>query len=178
MVLFLPLFQQSKNLGSGKYGLVMAFFTGGMFLAMAAMSLVKIPARKRMPIFMAASFLMAIFFAVFALSDNFVVMSLLIFGGGFSMALVNVFVNSTIQLTVPQEIRGKVFSLISMVCMSLTPFAMAIGGVLGEIFPLRAVIFTCFVVLLAGFVPCCLIKSLKKFINFDPEKDVLEEIME
>ena len=177
MILFLPLFQQSESLGAGRYGLVMAFQTGGMFVAMAIISLIKIPAQKRMTIFMAAAMLMEVFFAGFGLAENYVAMSLLIFGGGFCMAIVNVFIHSTIQLTVPQEIRGKVFSLITMVCMSLTPFAMAIGGALGEVFPLRHVIVVCFVALFIGFIPCVFIKSLWKFVNFDPEKQTLEDIM-
>jgi MFS transporter, DHA3 family, macrolide efflux protein len=177
MVLYLPLFQQTQSLGAGKYGIAMAFMTGGMFIAMAITSLIKIPSRNRMNIFMAASISMTVFFAAFGISKAFFLMAALIFGGGFCIAIVNVFVNSTIQLTVPQEIRGKVFSLITMVCMSLTPFAMAIGGVLGEIFPLRHIIFTCFVILFLSFIPCIFIKPLKRFVNFDPEKETLEDIM-
>lgn len=177
MVLFLPLFQKTESLGPGKYGVVMSFFTGGMFVAMAITSLIKIPPNKRMTIFMFGAMFMTIFFGLFALTDIFVLMAALIFGGGFCMAIVNVFVNSTIQLTVPQEIRGKVFSLISMVCMSLTPFAMAIGGALGEWFPLRSIIFTCFVILFFGFIPLVFVKTFKRFVNFNPEKETLEDIM-
>jgi DHA3 family macrolide efflux protein-like MFS transporter len=177
IVLYLPLFQRTQSLGSGKYGVAMAFMTGGMFIAMAMTSLIKIPPKNRMILFMSASILMTVFFAAFGISENFSVMSALIFGGGFCIAIVNVFVQSTIQLTVPQELRGKVFSLITMVCMSLTPFAMAIGGVLGEIFPLRHIVFACFVILFLGFLPCAFIKSLKRFVNFDPEKETIEDIM-
>jgi MFS transporter, DHA3 family, macrolide efflux protein len=177
MVLFLPLFQQTESLGPGKYGLVMAFFTGGMFISMVVTSIIKIPSYKRMTIFMIGTFLMTIFFGVFALSSTFSLMAAMVFGGGFCMAIVNVFVHSTIQLTVPQEIRGKVFSLISMVCMSLTPFAMAIGGALGELFPLRSIIFTCFAILFIGFIPLGFVKSFKRFVNFNPEKETLEDIM-
>lgn len=177
MVLYLPLFQQTESLGAGRYGIVMAFMTGGMFIAMAITSLIKIPSGKRMAIFISASLMMTVFFTGFGLSETFAVMAVLIFGGGFCIAIVNVFVNSTIQLTVPQEIRGKVFSLITVVCMSLTPFAMAIGGVLGEIFPFRHIIITCFILLFIGFVPCVFIKPLKRFVNFDPETETLEDIM-
>ena len=177
MVLFLPLFQQSANLGAEKYGVVMAFMSGGMFISMAVISLIKIPSNIRMGIFMTASLLLAIFFAAFALVGAFPIMCLFLFGGGFCMAIVNVFIHSTIQLTVPQEIRGKVFSLITTVCMSLSPFAMAIGGALGEIFPIRYVIFACFTALLLGFIPCAFITSLRRFVNFDPDKETLEDIM-
>jgi MFS family permease len=178
MVLFLPLFQRTGSLGASRYGIAMAFFTGGMFVAMAMTSMLKIPPQKRMAIFITASLMMTVFFAVFSLSQSFMLMSALMFGGGFCIAVINVFVNSTVQMTVPQEIRGKVFSLITMVCMSLTPFAMALGGVLGEIFPLRLVIFVCFALLFIAFLPCIFIKPLGRFVNFDPKTETLEDIMQ
>ncbi len=177
MVLYLPLFQRTQSLGAGKYGIAMAFMTGGMFISMAITSMLKIPSGKRMTIFITASFLMAGFFTAFGITEVFVVMAAFMFGGGFCLAIVNVFVYSTVQLTVPQEIRGKVFALITTVCMSLTPFAMAIGGALGEVFPLRHVIVTCCAIMFVGFIPCIFIKPLKRFVNFDPEKETLEDIM-
>jgi hypothetical protein len=57
------------------------------------------------------------------------------------------------------------------------PFGMAFGGILGEYFPLRAVMFTCFMLVLLFFLPFSVIKSFKRFINFDPEKQTLQDIV-
>lgn len=177
IVLFLPLYQMDPDLGPGKFGITSAFFTGGMFVAMALMSMIKIPATRRYPIFFVSIVASLASFALFGLTHNFILMTALQFIGGLFLATTNVFVQTTIQLTVPPEMRGKVFSLVGMVCTSLTPFAMALGGVLGEYFPLRSIIFVCFAVQIVLFLPLMGIKSFKKFINYDPETQTAEDIM-
>ncbi len=177
IVLFLPLFQQTESLGPGRYGIAMAFLTGGMLIAMVATSVIKFPPERRLQVFMLSAALAFICFSAMALIQNFIVMCGLIFIGGFFNAVINVFINSTVQLTVPQDMRGKVFSLVSMLSQALTPFGMLLGGILGEFFPLRTVIFVCFVFILIVFIPFGFMKSFKRFINFDPEKETLEDIL-
>jgi MFS transporter, DHA3 family, macrolide efflux protein len=177
IILFLPLFQKTESLGAGRYGLGMAFFTGGMLIAMVLTSIIKVAPAKRLEIFMFSAVFSSICFSVTALTNSFPLMCVVIFTGGFFMATINVFIHSTIQLTVPQEMRGKVFSLVGMVASSLTPFGMALGGVLGEFFPIRSVIFVCFILVLLAFIPFAFIKSFKRFINFDPDKQTLQDIM-
>ena len=177
IVLFLPLFQMNESLGPAKYGITMAFFTGGMFLAMGLISAIKIPPHIKPYIFLPSEFLTLACFAAFGLVEYFPLMVLLQFAGGFFMAIVNVFVYTTIQLAVPQDMRGKVFSLVGTVCSSLMPFAMALGGVLGEFFPLRSIIFACFAVQLVLFLPLVLVKSFTRFVAYDPEKQTLEDLM-
>jgi len=177
IVLFLPLFQQTESLGPGKYGVAMAFFTGGILSAMVVTSTVKFSPDKRLKIFMLSAVTAFLCFSAIALVYNFVLMCILIFVGGFFNAIINVFINSTVQLTVPQDMRGKVFSLVSMLAQSLTPFGMLLGGILGEFFPIRTIIFVCFVFMLIVFIPFGFIKSFRRFINFDPEKETLEDIM-
>lgn len=177
IILFLPLFQKTESLGAGRYGLGMAFFTGGMLIAMVLTSIIKVAPARRLRIFMFSAIFSSICFSVTALTSSFALMCVVIFVGGFFMATINVFIHSTIQLTVPQDMRGKVFSLVAMVASSLTPFGMALGGVLGEFFPIRSIIFVCFMLVLLAFIPFAFIKSFKRFINFDPDKQTLEEIM-
>lgn len=177
IVLFLPMFQKTESLGAGRYGLAMATLTGGMLIAMVLTSIIKVPPARRLLIFMVSAIILSLCFSATALTNSFPLMCVIIFIGGMFMATINVFINSTIQLTVPQEMRGKVFSLVGMVASSLTPFGMALGGVLGEFFPIRAVIFICFMLVLLIFIPFGFIKSFKRFINFDPEKQTLQDIM-
>ncbi len=176
-VLFLPLFQQTKSLGPGRYGIVMAFLTGGMLVAMIATSVIKFSPCRRLRIFMLSAVIAYTCFAATALAENFFLMCVLIFVGGFFNAIINVFIQSTIQLTVPQDMRGKVFSLVSMLAQALTPFGMLLGGILGEFLPIRSIIFVCFALTLVAFIPFGFMKSFRRFINFDPEKETLEDIM-
>ena len=177
IILFLPLFQKTESLGAGRYGLAMAFLTGGMLIAMVLTSIIKVAPARRLVIFMISAIFSSLCFSVTALTNSFPLMCVIIFAGGFFMATINVFIHSTIQLTVPQDMRGKVFSLVGMVASSLTPFGMALGGVLGEFFPIRVIIFVCFMLVMLAFIPFAFIKSFKRFINFDSDKQTLQDIM-
>jgi DHA3 family macrolide efflux protein-like MFS transporter len=83
--------------------------------------------------------------------------------GGFSNAIVNVLIQSLIQLSTPQEMRGKVMGLLEALTGGLVPIGMALGGLLGEFLPLRLVIFLAFA--LAGVVgiPPLLAPSIREF---------------
>lgn len=177
MVLFLPLYQKTENLGPGKYGISMAFLTGGMLLGMVLTSVIKIAPLQKMTVFMVCAILSSVCFILFAVTKHFPVMVALIFIGGALISIINVFIHSTIQLTVPQDMRGKVFALISMSVQGFMPLGMVMGGFLAKFIPIRTIIFTCFLSELLFFMLFALTSSLKRFINFDPEKETLENII-
>ncbi len=126
-ILILPLFQSSPELGPGKYGIVMAFLTGGMVLGMVVSSFIKVTHKNRFTVFASGVLSMAIFWILFPLTESFTLMSLLIFTGGFSNAIVNINIDTILQLTIPQDMRGKVGGLLGAMSGGLTPFAMALG---------------------------------------------------
>ena len=177
IVLMIPLFQQSPELGSIKYGIAMATLTTGMLLGMVLISFIKIPPSRKITIFFISSIILPVCFATFALTYQYMFMLVLALIGGFFLAIVNVMINTTIQMTVPADKRGKVFSLVQMVTTGLTPISMALGGILGEFFPIRSIIFICFIFILFTFFPISLSKNFKRFISFDAEKETLEDII-
>jgi len=177
IILFLPLFQQSKSLGPLRYGIAMAFLTGGGLLGVLFTTLIKIPAQKRLHIFIYATIISCLCFITASYTYYFPLMLGLLTVGGAGFTIVNIFINTTIQLTVPQNMRGKVFSLVATLTSGFTPISMAFGGILGEFFSLRAIICTCFAIILVTFLPFSFIKSFRNFINFDPKKQTYEEIM-
>lgn len=177
IVLFLPLFQRTESLGPTRYGIAMAFMTGGMLLGMLLTSALKIPPVKRFGIFAASALLSMICWAAFPLLDNFIIMVILLLVAGVLNAIVNVFIQSTMQQTVPQEMRGKVFSLMNALLSGLTPLAMALGGILAEFFEIRYIIFSCFSLTILIMIPFAFMNSFKRFINFDPEKQALSDII-
>ncbi|MGH4120590.1 MFS transporter [Clostridium sp.] len=176
IVLILPLFQRTQLLGAGKYGVAIAMLTGGMFAGMAFTSIVKIPYEKRLRIFVGSGVIFSVGFAVFPLI-SFKYMLLLLFIAGFFNAIVNTLISATLQLTVPQDMRGKVFSIMNTVCGGLVPVAMAVGGILAELIAIKYIIFTCF--LLSGMliIPLGFIKKFKHFINFNPDFQSLQDII-
>ena len=72
---------------------------------------------------------------------------------GFTNAVVNVLIQSVIQLGVPGNMRGKVFGLLGTLTQGLTPIGLAIGGLLGEALPFRIVISGSFVLIAIFFFP-------------------------
>ena len=100
-----------------------------------------------------------------------------IFAAGFANAIVNALFGAAIQLTTPQEMRGKVFSLLGSAVGGLTPIAMAIAGVLAEFVSIRILISSSFMVVLLFWLSLLFSFSFRQFINFDPDRDALEGLM-
>lgn len=177
MVLFLPLFQKTPELGPAKYGIVMAALTAGMLLGMIFTSVVNISPAKKVPLLLVCSFVFTGLFAIFPLTDNIVVMMVLVLVAGAANSILNAIIGVSFQLSVPQNMRGKVSALMQTVVMGLSPIGFALGGILAEFIPIRMVISGCFVATLILFVPFAFMKHPKRFIGFDPDKQTLEEIM-
>jgi DHA3 family macrolide efflux protein-like MFS transporter len=168
MVLLLPLYQKTKSLGPTKYGISMAFLAGGLLVGMVITSVLKIPSAKKMLFFVVCVIISSLCFILFAAIENFSLMVTLIFMGGIFIAMIIVLIHSTIQLTVPQEIRGKVFALINMCTQALMPLGMILGGTLAKFIPIRVIIVSCFSIELLLFVSFSFLHSVTMFFNSDP----------
>lgn len=176
IILLLPLFQRSPKLGSARYGVVMAIFMTGAMIGYLFMSIIKIHPSSKFKFFVISNILMDICLIIFPIYLNYLIMAALGFMGGLFNSIVNVLLMSSVQLVVPQEMRGKVLALLSMVTQGLTPFAMALGGVLGGILPIPSIMSTCFITVFVLITPFTFNKNFKRFINFDYQKETLEDI--
>lgn len=170
VVLFLPLFQKTQELGAGRYGIAMACYTCGLMAGYILGSIVHIPARRKYMLFV-LSMMLSIVFVIIAANSNFVIILVMLPLSGFFSAIVNVNLVSVCQAATPSEMRGKVMAFINMTCQGLTPFAMVLCGVLGSFLPLRAVITGAFLLEIIVVFPFTLLKPFKLFIKFDYEKE-------
>jgi MFS family permease len=93
---------------------------------------------------------------------------------GLTNAVLNSFLGATLQTAVPQDMRGKVFSLFMMIAGGLTPIAFAAGGALAEVVPVRLLISASFAVTLVCFAPLAASRPLRRLVQFNPEADSLE----
>lgn len=168
VVLMLPLFERSASLGPGRYGITMALMTSGMFAGMVLVALVKVAPRPRLPVFAASALLMAVAWIFFPIAHLFAVMLALAFLGGFGTAVVDVFIDTITQMTVPQQLRGKVYGLLNTLSMGLTPLAMGVGGMLGELLPIRSVMIGSWVVVVLIMAPMLLSRDFRDFVRYDP----------
>ena len=163
LVLILPLFQRTPWLGPERYGIIMAVFTGGMLVGMLFAASVKIPEERRLPLFIICTVIFIAVLAVFPFFNIFALMILVVVIGGFSNAIVNVLLQSVIQLAVPRNMRGKVMGLLETLTQGLTPIGMAVGGLLGEILPLKLIISGGFVMMGVVILPQLFSQPLRMF---------------
>lgn len=177
VILFIPLFQFTPGLGAAKYGIALACFTVGMFIGMIVLSAWNVHPGKRAALMLASLTVSNVCLIIFALTTQFYLMAFLLFIAGLAESVVAVFILSSIQTVVPDDMMGKVMGLVGTVTMALTPLAMVIGGLMAEIFPIRTIFMVCFVVSFLVFVPTFFIPSVRKFVNFDPETQNMEDII-
>ncbi|EPY03889.1 major facilitator superfamily protein [Paenibacillus alvei TS-15] len=170
IVLLAPMFKNSANLGEVKYGIAMAIFTLGMLAGMILTSVFRIKPEHKSMFLMFSGLLAGIVFSTAVMMNNFILMAILLFIGGIFNAIVNVLIESTVQLTVTQEMRGKVSSIKGTLTMGLAPLAMFIGGILGEFFPIKYIVFSGFMSISVMFIPLFFLKSFKTFIQYNPEQ--------
>lgn len=167
IVLFLPLFQKMPGLGAGRYGIAMACFMGGAMSGFLFSSVITIPSQKRAFLFILSNSIMSISFVLAVNQQMFSIMIPFILLGGFFNSIINVILLSTVQATTPNEMRGKVLAFMNMTTQSLTPFAMALGGVLASFIPIHIIISASFLIILLVVSPFAFVKSFVRFIGYD-----------
>jgi MFS family permease len=85
------------------------------------------------------------------------------FLAGLFNAVGNVLLQTVMQLTVPAQMRGKVFSLLGGLSQGLVPIAMALGGILAAFIPLRLLISIAFAMPVIPFLPLLMMKDFRTF---------------
>ncbi len=174
--LVLPLFQKTPALGPGRYGIAIACFAIGSLVGYLASASIKFAPSSRFGIFMACFSIMSVSMIIFALIRIFPLMLGFAGIGGVVNAILNSFISATVQMVVPQDMRGKVFAFLGAISLGLTPMAMALGGLLAGLFPLRPLMAVCFLIVLTFSVPLSFNIPFRRFINFDPVKDTVESL--
>lgn len=172
IVLFMPLFQSVPSLGSGKYGIAMACYLAGAMAGFLFLSIVSVKTANKITLYVAANIIFDTCMIIGINQASFPVMLVFLILTGFFNSLVNVILMSTVQASTPQEVRGKVMSFMNMLTQGLTPFAMALGGVLGGILPIRLVITLAFVAVGVSTIPSFFSKPFKHYITTDYAKEV------
>jgi MFS family permease len=174
IMLFLPLFNQTPHLGPALYGILMAVITGSMFAGYLMTSIIHFKYSYRFKFFaacgilsMVSSMLMPIWL-YFPLMIGFGIIL------GVSNAILNSFIMATFSVAVPQNMRGKVFSLVGTIAGGLMAVAFALGGALAEFIPIQVLISSAFGCTLISFLLSVMTKPIKHLINFNPEKESIE----
>lgn len=176
-VLMVPMFSQSAFLGVKRYGIAMAVASIGMMAGSVITGIVNVKPKYRY-MAMAGSFLVESVICLFlpVVKSFWPIVVFAPISCGLNMVGNTVF-DSVCMIIIPEDKRGKVFSLIQTFSMGLTPIGIAVGGVLGQVIPVRMAMFILLLITLiisAGFL---VIRPIKTLFNYDPEKESLEEMM-
>lgn len=165
MTLTLPLFKINSGLGIGAYGIAMAINTLGMFVGFTSLSIIEVKKEKKFYIFIGSGIITAVTMIIFSISLNFYFTMILFFINGFGIAVTSSLIQSSMQNSVPSNMRSKVFAFRRTLSSSLMPLGMIIAGVLGEVISLNIIIFVDYVVYLILFIYLLSLSSVKEIIN-------------
>ncbi len=128
----MPIFAHDVlNRGAHGFGLLMGSIgigalIGGLTLARQSGQTYLIHTANRSALFF------GLFLIAFSFSRSFYLSCMLVMGAGFCMIRQMGATNSTIQILVPDELRGRVMALYSMMFIGMAPFGAMLGGVFGS----------------------------------------------
>ena len=176
IMLLLPLFERTEHLGPVRYGVVLAGLTGGMFVGYILMSIIHVAPGRRFAVFYLSAVVGMGALAAFPLYLYFPLMFALAAVFGLFNAVLNALIMAVLQMTTPQNMRGKVFGLLGTLAGGLTPLAMALGGVLAEFISIRLLISASFILTFLSFLPLAFSPAIRRYVNFDPDTDTLESV--
>lgn len=177
VILLLPLFERTAHLGPKLYGLAFGGIMGGMFAGYVLTSIINIKPARRFAVFYVSALVSTAALVFYQVWLYFPLMFALGIVFGAFNAVLNALVSAVFQMTVPQDMRGKVFGLLGTISGSLTPLAMVLGGVLAEFISIRVIIGASFLFTFLLFVPLAFSPAIRRYVNFDPDRDTLEAII-
>jgi DHA3 family macrolide efflux protein-like MFS transporter len=166
-VLFLAYFERNIKYSSVEYGFAMASLTIGSVLGFIGLSAIPIKPQKKFIIFTVSVLIFSTARTLVFMYDQLYIIYLFLFFIGITVAVVNSFIQTTLQVIVPQDKRGKVFAFLGTFAGGMVPLSMLTGGILAEFFPIKWIIFFSGILVFFSFFPVLIDKDIKEFINFE-----------
>lgn len=119
--------------GDAWYGYLMAAITVGSIAGYLFAGIFTLTGRQRQRAVLAAMILVPVFFGgVGSVTSRYLGLTMVFFGGA-SLGVVNVYLMSMIQMSTPDEVRGRVMGVVVTLSGALMPLGMALGGVVGDL---------------------------------------------
>ncbi|HET9226854.1 MAG TPA: MFS transporter [Thermoanaerobaculia bacterium] len=115
------------------YGFLMAAIGGGSVVGYLLAGILKLSGRVRRVLVLSTLLLFPVLFSVIAFVSNPFIALAISFLNGAALGIINVYTMSLVQASTPQEVRGRVLGVLMTLSAGLTPLAMALGGVVGDL---------------------------------------------
>lgn len=165
MTLTLPWFKMHKQLGVGAYGMAMAINTLGTFAGFAILSVLELKKEKRFFIFMQSGVVISITMILYAFTLNFHFIAVLFFLNGICLAVMGSLLQSSMQNSVPSNMRSKVFAFRNAMSSALMPLGMILAGALSKVVAMNVIIFADYAAFLMLFACLSFSSSVKEIMN-------------
>jgi MFS family permease len=133
MVLFPFYVDRYLKAGAQWYGFLTAAISIGTVAGFILAGTLKLKGAARARGIQTAMILYPIFFSALAVVRTPVVALVVVFLGGITVGLINVYLATMIQGSTPTEMRGRVMALLGTLSGGLIPLGMALGGVVGDL---------------------------------------------
>lgn len=165
LILILPLFQRTAHLGAALYGISIGTTAAGAFVGFLLSSIIHFKPSARFFLMYLLGSIFSITRIVFPFFLRMDIILPLMFISGVTISIsINLF-EAGIPLSVPPQMRGKVFSLLNAVTSGVWPFGMIVGGILAEFVAIPVIISAASVLCLAGYILLIFAPSSKEIIN-------------
>jgi MFS family permease len=168
--LLLPFCEQTVKLGPKVYGLAVAAFMSGIFVGMVALTVISIKSSIRPILFILAILIFSVSLTcvpIWKLSYSVIIFQ---FIAGIANSVLITIIRTTIQIIVPENIRGKIFSLFEGFWTLLMPLAFIVGGFISEKYNPGSVFFTSAILMGISFIPLIISPPFLKLIGNSSEQ--------
>jgi DHA3 family macrolide efflux protein-like MFS transporter len=154
-------------------GFLLAALGVGSLIGYALAGVLRLPGRKRAALAIASLFLVCLTLGAAGLTNRAFAALALFLVMGVGSGIVNIGIATTLQLTTPTEIRGRVFGLLGTLAGGLTPIGMGLAGVVidavGHNIPL--IFRICGLAATLVMVPIALDRSFWSFLAYDAQAE-------
>lgn len=133
-ILFLPFYVEDVlKVAPDWYGYLLAAFGGGTLAGYIIIGLVKLSGKTKSRLFLLLLFVMSIALASLGFIRIAFVSLLVVFVTGVIVGVINLMILNILQISTPTEIRGRVFGLMVTITRVLSPLAMGVAGITGDL---------------------------------------------
>jgi MFS family permease len=127
----------------------------------------KLTGKRRSRGVIAAMFLMTVLLASLSLANKSILALAIWVSIGAANGFININIITLLQTSIPGELRGRIFGLLTTITAGLTPFGLGLGGVVADLtgrnIPL--IYGTCGIILILLSITISLIRPFRRFLS-------------
>ncbi|MCJ7582338.1 MAG: MFS transporter [Candidatus Aminicenantes bacterium] len=149
------------------YGYLLAGFGFGALIGYGFAATLKLSGKRRSRSVILAMILMTILLASLSVANKSILSLAIWVGIGIANGFININIITLLQTSVPSELRGRIFGLLTTITAGLTPLGLGLGGVVADLtgrnIPL--IYGVCGIVLILLSITIALLRPFRRFLS-------------